>query len=147
MRPDDFNEPGGRSRSRGGRFELFFYERVGERYYLRFTRLALILVVCLTVVPCVAILALYYKQSRAAPEDVNINVGVRPRPPANYGTIVVPPPVAMPPPVVMPSPPKVSRSPRGGEPARQTPATPGSNANTTLTPTPTPSPTPPRPPS
>lgn len=146
MRPNEQNIPERCDLRRGGRFELFFYERVGTRYYLRFTNLALVLVVCLTVIPCVAILALYYKQSRAAPEDANVNIRVEPRPPANYGTIVMPPPVAMPPPVVMPSPPKVSRSPRGGEPARKTPAAPGLNANTRLTPTPTPSPTPPRPP-
>jgi hypothetical protein len=47
----------------------------------------------------------------------------------------------------MPTPPKAGRSQRGGEPTRQTPAAPGSNANALPTPSPTPSPTPPRPPS
>lgn len=51
MRPDEFNEPPERGRCRGGRFELFFYEHIGTRYQLRFTRLALGLLVCLTVIP------------------------------------------------------------------------------------------------
>ena len=120
MPSDEFDEPGGRGRRLGGRFGLFFFEREqgGTRYQLRFTRLALALVVCLTVIPCVAILAIYYKQSRVDLDNVNVNISVRPRPPANYGIIVMPPPVAMTPPVVMPSPPRVSRSPRGGDPAR-----------------------------
>lgn len=134
------NDVNGSSRhdARRRRFELFFYERVGSRYYLRFTNLALALVVCLTVIPCAAILAIYYQQSRAVLDNVNINIR-GPGPPANYGTII-PRPTAMPPP-------RVGRSPGGDDPTRQTPAAPGFNVNAPFTPSPTPSPTPPRPPS
>jgi len=38
MRPNEHNIPEDRHPRRGSRFELFFYERVGTRYYLRFTR-------------------------------------------------------------------------------------------------------------
>jgi len=145
MPSDDFDEPGGRGWQRGGRFELIFYERVdsrvGSRYYLRFTRLALILVVCLTVIPYVAPLTLYYKQSRAQPEDVNINIRVAPRAPDIYPQLIQPAPPATPPP-----PPKVGLSPRVSEPARQTPTALTMNANAPLTPSPTPSPAPPKPP-
>jgi hypothetical protein len=68
-----------RGRQRGGRFELFFYEQVRTPYYLRFTRLALALVVCLTVISAVVIFALFLTQSRTDLENVNINVRVAPR--------------------------------------------------------------------
>jgi hypothetical protein len=141
MRPDEYHNPTGSETRRGGRFELFFYEQVGTRYYLRFTRLALLLIVCLTVIPMVAICALFFTQSRVDVENVNINIRSQSQAPGNYGG-----PIIMPPPTNIPTPPKVSRSPRGGDPARQTPAAPDLNANGPPTPSPTPSPTPPRPP-
>lgn len=148
MRPDEYESLPEHNSRRGGRFELFYYERVdssvgsrvGSRYYLRFTRLALILVVCLTVIPCVAILTLYYKQSRARPEDVNINIRVAPRAPDINPQLIRPAPPATPPP-------KVGIIPGVGEPARQTPTAPTKNANAPPTPSPTPSPAPPRTPS
>jgi hypothetical protein len=80
MRPDEFNGQAGRGRQGGGRFELFFYGQVVRtRYYLRFTRLALALVVCLTVIPAVAIFALFLTQSHTDLENANINVRVAPR--------------------------------------------------------------------
>src|SRR5215210_6667756 len=142
MQPDDFNDPARRSRHRGGRFELFFYERIGTRYYLRFTRLALLLVVCLTVIPMVAILALFFTESHADLENVNINIRAHPGAPGNDVRLII----QQPPPAPMPTLPKAGRSQRGGEPTRQTPAAPGVNANAPPTPSPTPSPTPPRPP-
>jgi hypothetical protein len=142
MRPDEFNEPSGNSRHRGGRFGLFFWEKVGTRYQLRFTRLALVLVVCLTVIPAAAIFAIFFTQSRVDFEDVNVNIRTPPSAPRNYGSPII----QTPPPPVMPAVPKASRSPRGGEPIRQTPAAPGSNADAPPTLSPTPSPTPPKPP-
>jgi hypothetical protein len=142
MRPDEYHDPTGSDTRRGGRFELFFYEQVGTRYYLRFTRLALVLVVCLTVIPAVAIFALFVTQSHADLENVNINVRVAPRELGNYPQIIPPPPAA-----TMPTPPRAGRSPRVSEPARQTPTAPTMNANAPPTPSPTPSPVPPRPPS
>lgn len=141
MRSDENNEPARSGQHHGRRFELFFLEQVGTRYHLRFTRLALALVVCLTVVSAVAILALFITQSHTDLENVNINVRVEPRAPGNYGG-----PIVMPPPTTLPTPAKVSRSPRGGEPARRTPAAPGSNADAPPSPSPTPTPMPPRPP-
>jgi len=130
--------------ARRRRFELFFYEydQVGTRYYLRFTRLALLLIVCLTVIPMVAILALFYTASHADLENVNINIRSQSQAPGNDVRLII----QQPPPVPMPTQPKASRSPRGGEPARQTPAAPALNVNTPPTPSPTPSPTPPKPP-
>jgi hypothetical protein len=142
MRPEERNVPGRNDHQQRRRFELFFYEQVGTRYYLRFTRLALILVVCLTVIPAVALLAIFLTESQADLENVNINIRVPPQSPGNYGNLIV-----QPPPLTMPTPPRAGRSPRGSEPARQTPAAPNVNANAPPTPSPTPSPSPPRPPS
>src|SRR5215216_3188315 len=100
MRSDEFNEPARRGRRRGVRFELFFCEQVGTRYYLRFTRLALALVVCLTVIPMLAIFALFVTQSHADLENVNINVSVPEQAPGNYPQQLIKPP----PPAVMPTP-------------------------------------------
>jgi hypothetical protein len=140
MRPDEYKSLQEHDSRRGGRFELFFYEQVGTRYYLRFTRLALLLVVCLTVIPMLAILALFFTQSRVDLENVNINIRSQPQSPGNDVRLIIQQP---PPPAPMPTPPKAGRSQRGGEPTRQTPAAPGLNNN--APPTPTPSPMPPRP--
>jgi hypothetical protein len=141
MRSDEFNEPEEHSRHRGGRFELFFYEQVGTRYYLRFTRLALALVICLTVIPILAIFALFFTQRHTSLENVNVEITVPPQTPRNYEA-----PIIQPPPVAIPAPPKAGRSQRSGEPARQTPAAPSVNANAPTTPSRTPSPTPAKPP-
>jgi hypothetical protein len=141
MRPNEENIPKDRQPHRGRRFELFFYEQVGTRYYLRFTRLALGLVVCLTVIPAAAIFAIFFTQSRVDFEDVNVNIRTPPSAPANYGS-----PIIQSQPPIMPTAPKAGRSPRGVERIRQPPAAPNVNANAPLTTSPTPSPTPPRPP-
>jgi hypothetical protein len=144
MRPDEFDEPPARGR-RGGRFALFFYEQDrqgGTRYYLRFTSLALVLIVCLTVIPVAAIFAIFYTQSRVDFEDVNVNIRIPPSAPRNYGSPIIQ--TTTPP--VMPAVPKAGRSPRPIEPIRQTPAAPIMNADAPPSPSPTPSPTPPKPP-
>lgn len=139
MRSNEQNIPEDRQPHRGGKFELVFWEKLGTRYHLRFTRLALVLVVCLTVIPALAILGIFLTQSHADLENVNINIRTAPRAPGNYPQLI-----KAPPPPAMPTPPKAGRSPRGGEPAKRTSVTPDLNTNTSSTPSPTPSP--PRPP-
>jgi len=84
MRPGEFNAQAGRSWHRGGRVDLFFYEQVRTRYYLRFTQLVLILIVCLTVIPVAAIFALFLTK-RHTDQNVNINVRVAPRENGEWG--------------------------------------------------------------
>jgi hypothetical protein len=141
MRPNEYDNPAGGETRRRRKFELVFYEHIGTRYHLRFTRLALVLVVCLTVIPAAAIFAIFFTQSRVDFEDVNVNIRTPPSAPRNYGSPII---QSQPPPTL--ATPRVSRSPRGGEPARQTPAAPNVNANAPPTPSPTLSPTPPKPP-
>jgi hypothetical protein len=139
MRPEERNVPGGSNPQHRRRFELFFFEQFGTVYRLRFTRLALLLIICLTVIPMLAIIALFVTQSHADLENVNVNVRTAPQASGNYPQLIKAPPAAP-----MPTPPKAGRRPRGGEPMRQTPVTPGLNTNTPPTSSPTPSP--PRPP-
>jgi hypothetical protein len=141
MRHEERNVPGGSNPQHRRRFELFFFEQFGTVYRLRFTRLALLLVVCLTVIPMVAICALFFTESHADLENVNINIRSQSQAPGNDVRLII----QQPPPAPMPTLSKAGRSPRGGEPTRQTPAAPGSNANAPPTPSPTPSPTPPKP--
>lgn len=133
MRPSEQDIPEDRQQRRGGRYELFFYERVGTRYYLRFTRLALVIIVCLTAVPIAAIFVLFLTQSHADLKNVNIDVRAPERAPGTYPQLIQPPP-----PAALPTPSKAGRSPRAGAPTRQAPAAPGQNANAPPTPTPTP---------
>ena len=57
------------------RLELFFFEIEGNRSYLRFTRLAVILILCFTVIPIAAILTLFlYNQASINSEQINVNV-------------------------------------------------------------------------
>jgi len=139
MRPDEEHNnvehgPG----HRAGRFGLFYLEKIGSRHYLRFTRLALLLIVCLVLIPILLLFTLYLSRKRGGPKDVNVDIVVPPPAPYNYNKIQP----AAPPPTL----PKVSRPPGVGASPRQTPLAPNGNANGSFTPSPTPSPTLARPP-
>src|SRR5215210_2400141 len=127
MRPKGYDNQPERDPRRDMRFELFFYEYepVRSRYHLRFTRLALLLIVCLTVIPMVAICALFFTESHADLENVNINIRSHSEAPGNDVRLII----QQPPPAPMPTPPRVGRIPRAGGPARQTPPPPPLNAN------------------
>ena len=140
MRPNEHNTPERRDPHRSGRFELFFYEEVGSRYYLRFTRLALLLIVCLTLIPILLLFTLYVSRRRGDPKNVNVEIVVPTPAPHDYNKPIIQP--AMPP----STPPKVSKQPGTGVPPRHTPIVPNGNAGGSFTPSPTPSPTPVRPP-
>lgn len=139
MHPNDQNTQERHSRS-GGRFGLFFFEQVGSRYYLRFTRLALLLIVCLTLIPIVLLFALYLSRKGSGTKNVNVEIVVPTPAPHDYNKPIIKP--AAPP----PTPPKVSIPPGAGVPSRQTPLAPNGNANGSFTPSPTPPPTLARPP-
>jgi hypothetical protein len=114
MRPRNQYEESGHGRS-GGRFDLFYYERVGERFYLRLTPLAAALVIGLTLLSIAAIALFYFYNSgrtRSTP-DVNIRVAGPPATPVTQSTIVVPAkPLPQPPRVITPTP-RVLKNMRG----------------------------------
>ena len=105
-RPRDQYGEGGHGRS-GSRFDLFYYEKVGERFYLRLTPLAAALVIALTLLSIGGIAFFYFYNSGRARRtlDVDIRVADPPATPATQSTIIVP---AKPPPqaprVITPTP-------------------------------------------
>lgn len=140
MRPDEYDSLPEHAPQRSRRFELFFFEQIGSRHYLRLTRLALLLIVCLILIPILLLFTLYLSRKRSGPKDVNVDI-VAPTPaPHDYSTPIIQP--AAPP----PTPPKVSKPPGAGVPPRQTPIAPNGNAGGMFTPSPTPSPVLARPP-
>lgn len=135
MRPRDQYEVNGHGRS-GGCFDLFYYERVGERFYLRLTPLAAALVIGLTLLSIAGIAIFYFYKSghiRRTP-DVNIRVADPPATPAIQSTIIVPAkPLPQPPRVVTPTP-RVLKDRRD----QVVSPTPHDNANTQAEPVKTP---------
>ena len=140
MRSDEDNYPARHKQRRGGSFELFYFEQVGSRHYLRFTRLALLLIVCLILIPILLLFTLYLSRKRGHPTNVDVDIVVPTPVPRDYNKPIIQP--AAPP----PTPPKVNRQPGAGVPPRQTPLAPNGNANGSFTPSPAPSPTLARPP-
>jgi hypothetical protein len=90
---EPFTRPGTRShRGRGGN-GLFYFEDDRSRLSLRFTRLAVVLVVLFTVIPVSALFILFL--SRTDPADTKVDVNVRTLPPVGVSTsprIQQPPP-------------------------------------------------------
>lgn len=140
MRPDERHDPAERGPgSRAGGFRLVYLEQIGSPHYLRFTRLALLLIVCLILIPILLLFTLYLSRKHAGPKDVDIDIVVPTPTPRDYNKPIIQP--AAPP----PTPPKV-RQPGVNVAPRQTPVAPNGNANGSFTPSPTPSPTLARPP-
>jgi len=91
---------------------LFYFESVGSRLSLRFTRLAVILVVLFTVIPVSALFILFL--SRADPADTKVDVNVRTLPPVG----------ALPSPLIKQAPPPKLKI-RRPEPQPSVPSAPG----------------------
>ncbi len=121
MRPRDhrpYAESGpGRN---GGRFDLFYYEKVGERFYLRLTPLAAGLLLGLTLLSVAGILLLFlYNSNKSRPADnVNVQITTPPAAPTPLNPIILPAkPAPSPPRVITPAPP----SPAGNGSPRVSP--------------------------
>jgi hypothetical protein len=142
MRPEEDNRPVAPNRRRGRRFELFFFEKIGSRSYLRFTNFALFLVFFLTLGAMAMILGFFLWDNSHEPPETDVNIHAPAPDSSNYNGIVIQPP---------PPPPPLPRVVQGPNPAPGLPnplatPTPAGNRNRTPTPTPrlspTPSPTP-----
>lgn len=123
---------------------LFFYERKGSRYYLRFTRLAVILIVGLTAVSLVAILIMFLINSRHdASEELNINIVTpSPSPRSPNNPVIKQAPASAPLPQVY----RPSQSNMPASPALSPIPGTGDNDNEQVAPQQTPSPQPSTPP-
>lgn len=82
MLPEDRKNTEGRISQRRGRFALFYFEQVGSRSYLRFTPLALFLIVGLTVMSAVLLFGLLLLNRSKEAGYINVNlVNSTPTPP------------------------------------------------------------------
>jgi hypothetical protein len=129
MRTDEsytYEDNNGQPRS-SGKFELFFFESAGSRTHLRFTRLGVVLILCFTVIPVLAIFTLFlYNRIPSSSEQINVNVRSSPSPDATPIRNVI---IQAPRPQPLP---KVHRAPL--LPPPNLPAGPVDNMNEKLTP-------------
>lgn len=116
---DQLNQPSGKAgHPRRSRFDLFYYEREGGRYYLRFTRFALALFIIFPLLIILLLVVFFLSGSEQHPIR-DIDVTIKP-PPAETPT---------PRPTLNPT-----RPPRTAPAVRRGP----SSANTHAVPTPSP---------
>jgi hypothetical protein len=104
------------------KLELFYFERVGSRSYLRFTRLGIILILLFTILPLIAILSLFLINRSTSTPDVDVTI--KPRQADNTSTY---------PAIKQPSPPpsqKAVRQPLQRKLSPPTLSTPPYNSNT-----------------
>src|ERR1043165_3939594 len=129
-------KPAGRDPYRRGRFELFYFEQVGSRSYLRFTNLALVLVLFLTLGAMAMIIAFYVWNRGHEPVETDINIHVPARESTNYNSPLIRP-------APIPSPPRTVQGPApvAGTPTPLTTPTPVRNSNRMPSSSPSPRPT------
>jgi hypothetical protein len=101
--------------------ELFYFEQIGSRSYLRITMLGLALILLFTVLPVIVILSLFlFNRSTPLPD---VDVTIKPMPTANtsiYPTIQQPTP---------PPTPKSLRQPKAARPSPPVLSLPTRNSN------------------
>lgn len=129
--PNDVSDHKPPTRRRG--YSLFYFQQEGQRSYLRFTLLGATVVVLIIVIPVIALLILFFINSRTPFPQVDTNITVQPATPYSPNT----PLIRQPPP---PSPVKPIKQP--SMPTPPIPPTPINNVNEQLAPRQTPRPTP-----
>ena len=138
MKPDEQATGNkGRARKRKIDLELYYYERVGDRYYFRITTFGLILVIGATILSLGIIL--FMNLIEPSPREFNTNITVPSTTPfsSNKSVIRQAPP---------PAPPPNIKQPKYSIPVPATSPTTAKNNNEQLTPNPSPRPSPPSPP-
>lgn len=135
MRPDeDRTYAKNRPPSRGRDYSLYFFEQRGDRHYLRFTGLGLLVILLLILVPAIAILLLF-NFSKFDESSVNINIGVPSATPYPVNPTLIKPAPA-------PSPLKNIKQLNFNGPAPSAVQAPTGNTNAQMPPRHTPPPTP-----
>jgi hypothetical protein len=116
-------------------YSLFFFQQEGRRSHLRFTLLGVIAFALIIIIPVIALLIMFFINSRTPKTEVNTNVTVQPAAPYSPNT----PLIQQAPP---PSPARNIRQPTFNMPTPPIPPTPVNNTNGQLVPRQTPQPTP-----
>jgi len=65
-----------KSKTNNGRFDLWFYQKIGERWYFRVTPFGLIVFILLTLIPVVLLLTLWLVNTSTPNKEVNVNINV-----------------------------------------------------------------------
>ena len=112
---------------------MFFLETFDGRTHLRFTRLGVIVILLLTIIPLIALLVLFLMNSRSPVLDVNTNIRTLPAPSPQTSPIIRAAP---------PASPRNRKQPQIITPAPPAPQVKGSNSNGRVAPEPTPRPLP-----
>ncbi len=121
MQPNDQATSEDRIVREQSRHSFYYYEQIGSRFYLRITRLGLILILLFTFLPVIAILSLFIRnQSTPMP---NVDVNIKPMPTAN--TSIYPIIKQQPPPPA----PKALRQPQAARPSPPALSSPIRNSN------------------
>ena len=131
--PNDVSDHELLTRRRGN--PLFYFQQEGQRSYLRFTLLGVTVVVLIIVIPVIALLVMFFINSRTPNPEVNTNVTMQPAAPYPPNTPIIqqaPPP----------SPAKAIKQPAASMPTTPTPPTRVNNSNGLLVPRQSPQPTP-----
>lgn len=125
------HEPSTRRKS----YSLFYFQQEGRRSYLRFTLLGVVVFALLIIIPIMALLIMFFINSRTPGTEVNTNVTVQPAAPYSPNT----PLIRQAPP---PSPARNIKQPTFNMPTPPISPTPLHNSNERLAPRHTPQPMP-----
>jgi hypothetical protein len=122
-----------KSPNRSGYGSLFYFQREGQRSYLRFTPLGATIVVLIIVIPIIALLIIFFINSRSPEPQVNTNITVPSATPFSANT-----------PIIRKAPPPTSAKAvkQSSTPTPPTVATQGNNPNERSVPKQTPQPSP-----
>lgn len=134
MRPHEQNDAREREPpTRRRNHSLFYFQQEGQRSHLRFTLLGATVLILIIVIPVIALLVLFFVNSRTPAREVNTNITVQPAALPNIPVIRQPPP---------PTPAKIIKQPARSMPAPQAIPTPINNSNEQAVPSQSPQPTP-----
>lgn len=120
---DQLNQPSGKARRPcRGRFDLFYYEREGDRYYLRFTRFALALFIIFPLLVMLLLAVFFLSGSEHPIRDIDVTI----KPPPAETPALRPALNPTPPPRAAPA---VRRGPSSANTHAAPTLSPGGNAN------------------
>lgn len=130
--PNDVSDQAPPTRRRG--YSLFYLQQEGQRSHLRFTPLGATVLVLIIVIPVIALLVMFFTNSRTPKPEVNTNVTVQPAAPYSPNTPVIR--------QAPPSPAKAIKRPASSMPTPPILPTPVINSNEQLVPRQAPQPSP-----
>ena|SRR5437588_12428455 len=131
--PNDVSDHEPPARRRG--YSLFYFQQEGRRSHLRFTLLGVIVFALFIVIPVMAMLILFFINSRTPMPETNVNItGASPVPYSPNTPLIRQAPPSAPPPNI--------RQPKYSTPTPTTTPTPSNNANEQIIPKRTPQPLP-----